>query len=135
MGQTYWLRYHPHGQTGHGKLYAVTYQGTDGGVGSWAWLDQAESEKVAKRQLAQLQVLHLLSAEELQVAREAPELHQGDLRARMRQSRARGLRRLSQEDSAGGLESEEELPQGFDFDLHDFLTGTLQGRREIGTPC
>ena len=45
----------------------------------------------------------------------------------MHQSRARGLRRLSQEDSAGGRESEEELPQGFDLDLHYFLTGTLQG--------
>ena len=44
----------------------------------------------------------------------------------MRQ-RARGLRPLSQEGSAGGRESEEERQQGFDFDLHDFLTGPLQG--------
>ena len=69
VGQTYWLRYHQPGQTGHGKLYGATYQGADGGVGSWAWLDQAESEKV----FAQLLVLHLLSVEELQAAREAPE--------------------------------------------------------------
>ena len=62
------------------------------------WLDQSESEKIAKRPLAQLLVLHLLSTEELQAAREAPELHQGDLLARMRQSRAQGLRLLSQED-------------------------------------
>ena len=79
-----------------------------------AWLDQAESEKVAKRLLAQLPVLHLLSAEELQAAREVPELHQGDMQARMLQ-RARGLRPLSQGGSAGGRESEEERPQGFNF--------------------
>ena len=65
--------------------------------------------------------------EELRAAREAPELHQGDLRARMRQSRPRGLRRLSQEGSSRGRESEEELPQGSDVDFHAFLTGPLQG--------
>ena len=72
MGRTYWLRYHQPGQTGHGKLYAATYEGADGGVGSWVWLDQSESEKIAKRPLAQLPVLHLLSAVELQAAREVP---------------------------------------------------------------
>ena len=79
MGRTDWLRYHQPGQTGHGKLYAAANKGTDGGVGSWVWLDQSESENIAKRPLAQLPVLHLLTAEELQAAREAPELHQGDL--------------------------------------------------------
>ena len=71
------------------------------------------------------------------MVREVPELHKGDLLVRMHQSRARELRLLLQEGSTGGLESEEELLQGFDF---DFLTGTLQGSqrvpgfREIGTP-
>ena len=72
VGQTYWLQYHRPGQAGHGKLYAATYQGADDGVGSWAWLDQTESEKVTKLPLAQLPVLHLLSTEELQVARASP---------------------------------------------------------------
>ena len=119
MGQTYWLLFHRPWQADHGKLYSSTYQSVDCGVGSWDWLDQSKSEKVARLPLAQLLVLHLLSAEELQAAREVPELHQGDLRARMRQ-RARGLRLL-------GLESEEKHQQGFYFDLHDFLTGPLQG--------
>ena len=37
------------------------------------------SEKMVRQPLAQLPLLQPLSAEELQVARESPELHQGDL--------------------------------------------------------
>ena len=97
VGQTYWLQYHRPGQAGHGKLYAATCQGADCGVGSWAWLDQSESEKVTRKPLAQLPVLHLLSAEELQAARQAPELHRGDLQARGPGNSGRSRRRAPQE--------------------------------------